>query len=169
MIFLVGYMGSGKTSTGRKLANKLNWQFLDLDVLFEEKYRISIANFFSKYDEMLFRTLEHDLLKQNLHHKNMVLSMGGGTPCFHDNMQLLNDNGLTIYIRMSAGALFERLSNAKRPRPVVKDLAGDDLRKHISQQLAERETYYNQAHIIIPGINLDLEELMIQIKKSSTI
>jgi len=162
-------MGSGKTSSGQKLARKLGWPFLDLDVLFEEKYRISIANFFSKYDESLFRTLEHELLIQNLHHKDTVLSLGGGTPCYYNNIELINNHGLTIYIKMPAGALYERLSNARRPRPIVKDLDGENLRDHISTQLAKREVYYKLAHLTVPGINLDLDSLITQIKESKLV
>lgn len=158
-IFLIGYMGSGKTNTGNKLAEKLGLVFRDLDYLFEAKYRISIYQFFSKYGEELFRELEHKLLKESVVLENMVLSVGGGTPFFYDNMQIMNDHGLTVYIKMPPDALYTRLTNSRKQRPLINDLEDSDLREHIHKQLILREEYYNKARIIVDGLNLDLDRL----------
>ena len=113
-IFLVGYMGSGKTRTGKLLARAMHYEFMDIDELFEQRYRISIQDFFRKYDEQLFRKLEHQLLSETILRDQVVYSMGGGTPCFYDNMDMLNRFGLTVYIRMPALALFRRLQESKK-------------------------------------------------------
>ncbi|MCK5838906.1 MAG: hypothetical protein KAG99_03610, partial [Bacteroidales bacterium] len=115
--------------------------------------------FFSKYDEGLFRKLEHKLLKQLLHNDNMVLSLGGGTPCFYDNMKLVNESGITIYIEMPVKALVDRLTHAKKPRPLIKNLIPENLESFIASQLREREIYYSRAHLTINGINLDIDQL----------
>ena len=91
-------MGSGKTRHGAVLARKLNLQFFDIDILFEQKYKINVYNFFNKYDEHLFRNLEHKLLREVIEeHDQFVLSRGGGTPCFHKNMDLVNQSGFSVY------------------------------------------------------------------------
>jgi len=158
-VFLLGYMGSGKSSKGKKLAKKLNLNFFDLDILFEKKYKLTIQQFFSKYDEGLFRKLEHKLLKKILHDDNMVLSLGGGSPCFYDNMNLINESGITIYIEMPVKALQHRLTHAKKPRPLIKNLTPENLESFIAGQLRERENYYLKAHLTISGINLDIDQL----------
>jgi shikimate kinase len=158
-IFLVGYMGSGKTSTGRHLARALNCEFKDLDLLFEEKYHITIHQFFQKYGEDLFRKLEHDLLKEHIMDDQVVLSMGGGTPCFYDNMDLMNRNGITVYIKMPSTALYNRLSYSKKLRPAVDELRGDHLKAFIDHQMATREHVYSKARLVVDGINLDVDEL----------
>lgn len=158
-VFLLGYMGCGKSSKGSKLAKKLNLSFFDLDILFEEKYKLTVQQFFSKYGEDLFRKLEHKLLKEILHNDNMVLSLGGGTPCFYDNMNLMNESGITIYIKMSVKALHHRLTHAKKPRPLLKDRSPEKLESFIGSQLNEREIYYSKADLTISGINPDIDQL----------
>jgi shikimate kinase len=163
-IFLVGYMGSGKTSTGKLLARGLGYEFMDIDELFEGKYKISIQDFFKKYDESAFRKLEHDLLEETIQRDNIVYSMGGGTPCFYDNMDILKRNGLTVYIKMPTKALFQRLQASKKRRPVLHGLSDDELLGHIHDQLMIREMYYSQAELTVEGINLDIEALIRIIK-----
>ncbi|MCK4679219.1 MAG: shikimate kinase [Bacteroidales bacterium] len=158
-VFLLGYMGCGKSSKGSKLAKKLNLNFFDLDILFEEKYKLTIQQFFSKYGENLFRKLEHKLLKEILHNDNFVLSLGGGSPCFYDNMNLMNESGITVYIKMPVKALQHRLTHAKKPRPLIENRSPEKLESFITNQLSEREIYYSKAHLTISGINLDIDQL----------
>jgi shikimate kinase len=94
-VYLIGFMGSGKTTVGRKLAKKLDHPFIDLDETIENRYRISIPTIFSKYDEKVFRKIEHETLKSLLHLQNHVISTGGGTPCFFNNIDLINENGIS--------------------------------------------------------------------------
>ena len=158
-VFLLGYMGCGKSNKGSKLAKKLNLNFFDLDILFEEKYKLTIQQFFSKYGEGLFRKLEHKLLKEILHNDNIVLSLGGGSPCFYDNMNLINESGITVYIKMPVKALQHRLTQAKKTRPLIKNRSPEELESLIASQLSEREVYYSKAHLTICGINPDIDQL----------
>lgn len=158
-IFLVGYMGSGKSTTGSKLASLLNMEHIDLDRLFEERYKISIVDFFNKYDEKAFRLIEHQLVKKTASLEGYVISTGGGTPCFHGNMELINTYGLTVYLRMSPEALFLRLKNSKRPRPLTHLLSDHELKQRIIDDLTYRETFYKKAAIITDAEDLDVEVL----------
>ena len=159
-IVLVGYMGCGKSTVGKKLASKLGFFFLDTDLLFEEEYKISISNFFEKYGEDVFRRIERNILKKALINDNVVISTGGGTPCILDNMDLINKNSFSIYIKMHINSIENRLINSKKPRPLIKDIPQTDLISFIEKQLLEREKYYNQANLIIKGENLDINSII---------
>ncbi len=163
-IYLLGYMGSGKTTVGKKLARLLQFEFLDMDEVFEERYHIQVADFFEKYDEQAFREIESNLIKETEEKKNVVISTGGGAPCFNENLDWMKSSGITVYLQMSVAALFNRLSNAKRIRPLLKNLNDDELNDFISKQLIERGKFYNQAQIIINGENCDIETLATSIK-----
>jgi shikimate kinase len=165
IIFVVGYMGSGKSTFGKRLANHLGYGFIDLDHLFEETYRIDIAGFFSKYGETVFRKMEHELLEKNLNHREMVVSCGGGTPCFFDNMQIMNKNGVTVYLQLTPAALAQRLAQARKKRPLLETLPGGDLEQKIMLHLAGREHFYLQAQLVVDGISVDLSKTADIIKK----
>ncbi len=158
MIFILGYMGSGKTTFGKRLAKQLNFEFIDLDKVFEELYRISITNFFMKYGEEMFRKIERELLLKNLDRPDTVISCGGGTPCFSDNMDLMNKNGLTVYLRLTPAALVNRLANSRQERPLLKGLPGSDLLEKISNHLPQRESFYLKAQMVVDGISINSEE-----------
>jgi shikimate kinase len=151
-------MGSGKSTFGKRLAHQLGYGFIDLDMHFEETYKISISDFFSKYGEDVFRRLEHELLEKNLNQKKVVISCGGGTACYFDNMQLMNQNGLTVYLHLTVPALAQRLVRARRKRPLIAALPGKDLEQKITSHLAQRESYYLQAQIILEGLSIDLHK-----------
>ncbi len=163
-IFLVGYMGCGKSTVGRQLAKALNYTHLDLDVLFEAEYKITIADFFNKYDESAFRKIEHQLLLSTFNLENHVVSTGGGTPCFFNNMDLINQNGISVYIKMHPKSLFFRLLNSKRTRPLASGLDSVSLQKSIDEKLSEREEFYAHAKVIVKGENIDVESLSERIK-----
>lgn len=164
-IFIVGYMGAGKSTNGRRLSNRLEMPFIDIDEAFEEKYRYSIPRFFDHFGEDQFRDLEQQCLKEIIdENPHAVISTGGGTPCFHDNMRLMNENGLTIYFQMHPKSVALRLTNSKRLRPITRDIAPDKMLSFVTEQLSEREVFYNQADIIIKGENLDMDELIKKIK-----
>ncbi|MDZ7744016.1 MAG: shikimate kinase [Bacteroidota bacterium] len=114
-IFLTGYMYSGKTTIGKKVARKLELPFYDLDDYFEIKYKISVTQFFEKYSEELFRKLETETLAELIRQEdNVLISTGGGTACFNHNMELMNASGLTVYVEMSPKSVFARMQASKR-------------------------------------------------------
>jgi shikimate kinase len=158
-IFLIGFMGSGKTTLGRKLASKMGYEFIDLDHKLEQQVELSIAEYFSFFGEDAFRKLESQVLKKTIYPENVVISTGGGLPCFFDNMDWMKANGKTVYINLSPKTLADRLENGKEERPLLQDKHGDDLVIFIEQKLAEREKYYSQANIIADGLSLTAERL----------
>jgi len=164
-IYLVGFMGVGKSTIGKKLAHQLNYEFIDLDDAFEKKYKIGISNFFRKYDEELFRKMEHELLVETFEKSHVLVSTGGGTPCFFDAMEKINRAGLSIYIKMSPAAIAYRLSAAKRKRPLLEGLSKEELQEFITKKLKKREPVYLQAHIHINGMHVNIDELAEHVQK----
>ena len=163
-IYLVGYMGSGKSTIGKKLANSLGLEHIDLDWFFEETYKISVHHFFSKYDEKAFRLIEHQLVQKTSKLDYCVISTGGGTPCFHGNMDIINQNGFSVYIKMRPDSLFERLKNSRRSRPRISHLSDDDLMKRINDDLEVREKFYQMAQLEVVGEDVDVAMLAERIR-----
>ena len=144
-ILLTGYMGAGKTTLGRALADRLGITFIDLDNYIEERYRKSISQIFAEKGEDGFRDIERRMLHEVAEFEDVIISTGGGTPCFFDNMDYMNQMGLTVYLQASLERLFIRLSIARKQRPLIKDKSDEELREFIAQQLAKREPYYSRA------------------------
>lgn len=165
-VFLVGFMGSGKTTLGKKLAAKLNRPFVDLDLVFEEKEGCTIGEYFTYHGEAAFRKEEASIIRNTVYPANGIISTGGGVPCFHNNMDWMNANGLTIYINLPVKTLADRLGNAKVPRPVLGGKKGEELEKHIAERLSEREVFYKKARVSLTGINLTAEDLEKVIKEN---
>jgi shikimate kinase len=159
-IFLVGFMGCGKTTLGSRLANKLKYQFMDLDKVLEASAGMPIAEYFKKFGEERFREFERDILQSTTYPDNVIVSTGGGAPCFFDNMDWMNRNGTTIYISMLPKALAVRLKSGKNERPLIKDLSEEQLIDFIHSRLAERNVFYNKAHHIISGIDITPERVI---------
>ncbi|PKP53313.1 MAG: shikimate kinase [Bacteroidetes bacterium HGW-Bacteroidetes-1] len=158
-IYLVGYMGSGKSTVSKRLAQLMNFECVDLDQLFEEKFKIEIADFFKKYDESLFRLLESRLLKDTLKLSNTIIATGGGTPCFYDNMEWMNQNGITVYLQMHPLSIVYRLNDSKKKRPLVASKSQVELISFVRDHLRQRNIYYSQANIIIKSESLNINEL----------
>jgi len=158
-IFLIGFMGSGKTTLGRKLASKMGYEFIDLDHKLEQQVELSIAEYFSFFGEDAFRKLESEVLKKTIYDENVVISTGGGLPCFFDNMEWMMANGKVVYIKLSPKTLADRLESGKEERPLLQDKHGDALVTFIEQKLAEREAFYSQANIVANGLGLTAERL----------
>ncbi len=154
LIFLVGFMGCGKTTLGRKLSARLGYQFMDLDHILEANEGMTIADYFKKFGEDAFRKLESEVLKQTAYPERVVISTGGGLPCFFDNMDWMNAHGKTIYIKLSPKTLAERLENEKGERPLLREKRGEALVAFIADKLIEREVFYNKATIIADGLSL---------------
>ncbi len=142
-------MGSGKSFIGEKLAEKLAFQFIDLDDFIEKKEQRSINNIFEEDGEKYFRKTEQACLKTLEKKTNLVVATGGGTPCFFDNMNWMNQQGITIYLQSSVALLAERLKNEKEQRPLLKGLNDKALKAFIKNKITERKAFYEKAKFTI--------------------
>ena len=165
-IFLTGYMGSGKSTAGKKLASDLGYEFIDLDHFIETQYKQTIPEIFASKGENEFRSMEHNALKKVLEKTDAVVACGGGTPCYFNNMELMKKNGITIYLKMSVDALVHRLIHAKEKRPLIANKTETELHAFITRQLEKREDFYNQAQFTVKGKNLKIEELVAFVKET---
>jgi len=160
IIVLVGFPGCGKTTAGRKIANALGYKFLDLDQEFEIHYHISISEFLRKYGEENFRKCENNLLKIALAFDNIVLSTGGGTPCYFNAMEEINKNSISVYIKMTCQSLHNRLINSKKERPITDGKDSTELMEYIENTLDIREKIYKKALITVKGESLNISNLV---------
>ncbi|WP_316791389.1 shikimate kinase [Pedobacter frigoris] len=158
-IFLIGFMGCGKSTLGKKLATKLGYDFIDLDQQLEKEIGDSVGNYFAAHGEDAFRRQEKKTLQDYNYPANIVVATGGGAPCYFDNMEWMNANGKTVYIEMSPVALAKRLESGKEKRPLIKNLNEAELIAFIEAKLAEREVFYKQASISASGISLTADAL----------
>lgn len=164
LIYIIGFMGSGKTTAGKKLASLLGWSFIDLDIKIEEDEGKTIPEIFSENGEEYFRIAESRLLKRLDLEKDTVISTGGGTPCYSNNMNLMLGQGLTIYLKLTPLQLRSRLSESKGDRPLIKDMDHEELLYFISEKLSVRENFYNRSAITVDGIDLDINSLLFKVK-----
>lgn len=154
-IFLIGYMGAGKTTVGRVLARQLGLSFIDLDCYIENRYQQSVGRLFAEKGESGFREIERNLLREVAEFEDVLVSTGGGAPCFFDNMAYMNSRGTTVYLKVSPGELAERLETARQTRPLLKDKTPDELRAFIEAALRQREAFYRQAAVVFDAEQLD--------------
>ena len=164
-IYLLGFMGSGKSYIGKWLSEKFNLNFLDLDQFIEDTTQLSIPQIFSNIGEEGFREQEANLLRKTADFNQYIISCGGGTPCFHDNMKWIKDHGISIYLKTSEELLFKRLNNQKTGRPLISSMSDDDLRHFIYIKISEREKFYEQADYLYLQWNdnntlIDLEKFI---------
>jgi shikimate kinase len=164
LVYIIGFMGSGKSTAGKKLAASLEWIFIDLDRKIEEKAGKTIPQIFAQDGEDQFRQIETDVLKSVKGLTETIISTGGGTPCHGDNMDLMLETGLTIYLKMTPQQLTNRLLESTGERPLIKNIPDDQLFGFIEKKLSVREKWYARANIIIEGINLDINRLHSLIK-----
>lgn len=162
-IYLVGFMGSGKTTAARKLAALLRWTFIDLDSLIEQQTGKTIPEVFASEGEEFFRSRETEILR-SLSRENMVVSTGGGAPCHDGNMDFMLQNGITIYLKLTPEQLKSRLSASKTERPLIKGLDKENLQVYIEKKLHEREKYYSRAQIILEDFEIDINLLLQKIR-----
>ncbi len=164
-IYIIGYMGAGKSTVSVRLARKLGFERFDLDELFELRYKVSVHDFFQKYGQELFRKFESQLLKETVSIDNAVISCGGGTPCFYDNMYWMNQHGLTVYLKLSHQAIHSRLILSKKKRPLIAKKNPEELFLFIRNHLRQRNIYYSQAKITVTGESLNMDQLLKLIKE----
>lgn len=151
--YLVGYMYSGKSTFGRKLAAEKGLEFLDLDRAFEDRYHYTVPRFFETFGEEAFRRLETEMLHSTADLDNIVIATGGGTPCHSDNMDFILAHGSAIYLQMPVDAIVARALRSRNPRPKLHGLPEEELRAQITAGMKEREHFYLKAPIIIDGTN----------------
>lgn len=165
-IILIGYMGAGKTTLGQALAQKLNLQFIDLDLYIEERFRKTIRQIFDEKGEEGFRLIEQRMLHEVAEFEDVVISTGGGTPCFFDNIDYMNQQGTTVFLDVPVERLFIRLSIARNKRPLIKDKNDEELRTFIVEQLQKRMPYYSRAtHTFVADRLEDRSQIDESVKK----
>ena len=155
LLALTGFMGSGKTSVGRLVADALGCPFLDLDAIIEKASERSIPEIFAADGEEGFRKIEYNMLHEVAEFEDVIISCGGGTPCFFDNMDYLNQQGDVVYLKSSPETLYKHLLMAKVERPLLKGKSAEELIAYITEHLAEREPFYQKAHHILDVNVLD--------------
>jgi shikimate kinase len=160
-IVLLGYMASGKSTIGKILAKRLDLPFIDLDHYIENKFQKSISDIFKQEGEIFFRLQEHEAIKEIFSENNsFVLSLGGGTPCYANNMDYINSqkHGISIYIKASIQTIFQRLVTETSQRPLVASLPKDELEEFIAKHLFERSFFYEQAKLKVHTDTFTIEE-----------
>lgn len=166
-IFLVGYMGAGKTTIGKVLSKMVGLTFIDLDYYIEGRFRKTVSQLFAERGEEGFRTIERNMLHEVAEFEDVLISTGGGTPCFFDNMAFMRQQGTTIYLQVSVDELVNRLELCKQTRPVLKNRSGEELKAFVQESLASRSPFYEQAQITFNTDRLitevDAKELSTQI------
>ncbi len=158
-IYLIGYMGSGKSHLGWKLANYLGVQFVDMDNYIEERNCKTIPQIFAQEGEAEFRSKERNALEELSEFTDIVIATGGGAPCFFDNVDLMNSTGKTIYLNIDPTILADRLLTSKTERPLIKGKSRDELVAFIDETLKKRNEFYSQAQYQITEPDFDLDAL----------
>ena len=159
-LVLLGYMGSGKSTVGKILAKNLNISFYDLDNFIEENENQSILEIFNSKGEIYFRKIEKKYLLNLLQSdENIILSVGGGTPCYGDNLELINNNATSVYLRTGLNTLYNRLITEKGKRPLISEIKDENLKEFIAKHLFERSSFYEQADFTIQCDGISTEEI----------
>ena len=154
-IILVGYMGSGKTTVGKALSKETGMMFYDLDWYIESRMRKTVSQIFAERGEEGFRQIEYNMLHEVAEFENVIISCGGGTPCFFDNMDYLNQQGDVVYLKATPETLYKHLLMAKVERPLLKDKSPEELIAYITDHLKERAPFYEKAHYTLDVNVLD--------------
>ena len=162
-IILIGYMGAGKTTIGKALSKRLGLMFYDLDWYIESRMHKTIAQIFADNGEEGFREMEYNMLHEVAEFENVIVSCGGGTPCFFDNMDYLNAQGETIYLQAAPEVLAKHLKMGKVVRPLIVGKTDEELLAYISESLEKREPYYSRAKHIL---NVDLLNTVEKVEES---
>lgn len=152
-IFILGFMGAGKSYWGKLLADALKLPYYDLDEVIAKEEGKSVAAIFASKGEGFFRQKEKEKLRELSAREQFIISCGGGTPCFNDNMNLMNEAGLTVWLNPPVEAMVERLQRKKHKRPLIRDLDDGELRAFVEKKLAERRPFYEQSGLVIDTVD----------------
>ncbi len=169
-VFLVGYMGVGKTTIGKRLSTRLGLEFIDLDTFIGAMENRIVPEIITQNGEEHFREIERRYLRIVSQKSNVLVSTGGGAPCFYDNMAQINKSGISIYLKMDEKSLAKRLIGAKQKRPLLKGKNETEMVHFITNHLKERKPFYEQAQISFEALKTNagaLEELVKMIKDNS--
>ncbi|MEE2700056.1 MAG: shikimate kinase [Bacteroidota bacterium] len=159
-IFLIGFMGCGKSTIGKQIAKQMQLDFVDLDRYIAKKTALSINQIFDEKGENAFRKMEKECLAEICKMKNLVVATGGGTPCFSENMQILLEKGKSVYLRMETEDLLKRLAKQQNKRPLIKNKSEKELLDFTNTTLFEREYFYKQANFTVNAKNTSAKEIM---------
>ena len=165
-IILIGYMGSGKTTVGKALSKETGMMFYDLDWYIESRMRKSVSQIFAEKGEEGFRKIEYNMLHEVAEFEDVIISCGGGTPCFFDNMDYLNQQGDVVYLKACPETLYKHLLMAKVERPLLKGKSTEELIAYISEHLKQREPFYEKAHYTL-DVNVldDYDKISLSVQK----
>lgn len=152
-VYLVGFMSAGKTTIGYQLSRALNMPFVDTDQYIINKYKKTVQEIFNEHGEEYFRELEKSALHDSFHIPNAVISTGGGTPCFFDNIDQMNKNGMTFYLKLPQESILNRLQKSMRDRPLIKDKNEEELKQVIHDLFETRRKYYEKAYYAVDASN----------------
>ena len=158
-IFLLGLPGSGKSTLGLELAQKLQRTFIDTDLLIEEQQQLSISQIFEEYGESAFRQLESQLLDK-LPQEASIIATGGGLPCFNDNMSTINAIGTSIYLEVPEEVLVNRLIDQTAARPLLQNQTEAELMQTLRRHLEKRKPYYRRATLVVSGVDITSELIL---------
>jgi len=156
IVYLVGFMGCGKTTIGKRIADSLNWRFIDLDKRIEDETGLTINELFAIHGEDYFRKIEAATLRGLTFDSNCIVAVGGGTPCFKENMSFMFDSGYTIYLKLTPMQLAGRLKASVDGRPLIQNIQGTDLLDFIDKKLAKRSKWYKKSHLTIDGFKVNI-------------
>ena len=165
-VILIGYMGSGKTTVGKALSKETGMMFYDLDWYIESRMHKSVSQIFAEKGEEGFRKIEYNMLHEVAEFEDVIISCGGGTPCFFDNIDYLNQQGEVVYLKASPETLYKHLLMAKIERPLLKDKSADELIAYITEHLKQREPFYEKArHILDVNVLDDYDKIKVSVQK----
>jgi shikimate kinase len=160
-VFFIGFMGSGKTHWGKSVSEKLHIPFFDLDEQIVSHENKTITEIFANDGEEYFRLVERDILHiVSESNENFVMACGGGTPCFYNNIEFMNNCGISVWINTPLHTLFQRLIEEKETRPLIRSLSDEQLKGYIAKKFSDRKIYYEQAQIVIDEEPVKLEDLV---------
>jgi len=159
-IFLIGFMGSGKTTIGRRLVERIGFDFVDTDCFIEMQQGLTVSEIFTRRGEAVFREMERNILSEIQKLEFAVISTGGGMPCYKDNIDVMLASGKVVYLKTSPQTLTRRLLRSHTERPLIKGKTEKELQQYIVEKLSEREPFYHRAHIVVQTENFSMDDLL---------